>query len=452
MSRRLGTQSGQPGVMDDSGATSLTGDVSAARRARPRPLDGGRQRARTVRELLSSPHLRHVELAFAGFNAAEYGVWVAILVYAYERGGTPAAAAVAVAQLVPAGLVAPIASSLADRRGGGVALRVGYVLQAATLTVTAALLVISAPPAFVYAGAIAAASAVTFTRPAQAALLPELVAGPEQLTAANVVSGWVESTSVLVGPALSGITIAFGGPGLAVGCFGIWVTASALLVRAVPDGQVCAAEPGEVSTAGPAGGLAALRADRGLAALVLLLAAAYVVIGVIDVVVVVLAASELGLGAPAAGYLNAAFGAGGLVGALAALALVHRRCLAQPLIGAAVAWSVVLVVLGLWPTAAGSFALLAAAGGARSVLDVSARTMLLRAAPPAVRGRVFGMLEGVAMLGLAAGSLLVPACAALGGLELVLVATGLLLSSVALARVPQLTRADRAGQLLAASY
>jgi Transmembrane secretion effector len=415
--------------MDDSGATSLT------------------EATRTVRELLSSRHLRRVQLAFAGFNAAEYGVWVAVLVYAYERGGAAMAGTVAVAQLVPAGLVAPVASSMADRRGGGVALRVGYLLQAGAISATAILLLLGAAPVLVYGAAIAAAGAVTTTRPAQGALFPELVHGCEQLTALSVLSGWVESLAVLVGPALAGVLIALGGPGLAVGCFALCVAASAVLVRGVPDGRVCDAGIDPEAGAGLAGGVEALRDDAGLAALVLVLAAAYVVIGVIDVVVVVLAASDLGLGAPAAGFLNAAFGAGGLLGALATLSLIRRRRLAEPLIAAAVSWSLVLVALGVWPTPVGAFALLAAAGGARSVLDVSARTILLRAAPPLVRGRVFGMLEGVAMLGLAAGSLLVGAFVTLGGAHLVLVVTGLLLSAVALARISQLTGADRAGQL-----
>jgi MFS family permease len=391
--------------------------------------------------VLRNPRLRRVELAFAGFAMAEYGVWTAILVYAYTRGGTTTAGLIAVLQLVPAAVVAPLAAAVTDRRGGAFALALGYALQAVAMGVTGALVLAGAPSAVVYAAAVVAASAVTLSRPAQASLLASLVDHPDELTAATAVSGWMESASALAGPAVAGLLIAIDGPGLVFAAFTVVVGGSLMLVSRLEPIEPPAANDGAGDDAPPDDGVLAglriLRREAATRALVLVIAAEHLAIGALDVLVVVLAISALGLGSPAAGYLNAAFGLGATAGALAAVGLIGARSIARPLVGAAIAWAFAFVVLGAVRTALAAFVLLALAGLCQAVVDTAGRALLVRVTPHAVLGRVFGVLEGLAMAGLAAGSLLVPILVALGGVRLALFGVAVVL--VAAATVPLLT-------------
>jgi MFS family permease len=404
------------------------------------------QRGTVLRRVFASRTLRRVALAFLGFSCAEHGVWVAMIVYAYQQGGTTEAAVIAVVQLLPAAAVAPWASRLADRRGGAVGLWAGYVVQALGMGLTATLLFLDAPPAAAYAGAVVAASAVTLTRPAQAALIPTLVEKPAELTAANAVIGWVESASLFIGPALTGLLIGLSGPAASFAVFGVVVAGCALLVSGIARHAwhatgVAATEEDARAT----GAMAALREQPGAVALLAVCSIQFVAYGALDVLIVVLAVELLSLGASGAGYLNAAFGAGGVLGGIGTLWLVGRSHLAPPLVTAVLAWGLAFFVIGVWPSAIGAFLLFAVAGAAWTMLDVAGRTLLQRAMPPDVRGRVFGVLEGLSMLSLALGSLAVPALAALGGPRVAVGGVGALLILVAVASLRLVRNLDRAG-------
>src|SRR5215469_11986941 len=111
------------------------------------------------RALVANGALMRVVVAYALFIVTEYSVWIAMLVYAYSRGGATIAGVVAVAQLVPAAVLAPVFAGLADRRSPVALLAGGYLTQLVAMGATAVAVTAGAPLA-AYGAAIVAATAV----------------------------------------------------------------------------------------------------------------------------------------------------------------------------------------------------------------------------------------------------------------------------------------------------
>jgi MFS family permease len=419
--------------------------VTAPRRERRR--SGA---AAILRAALANPDLRRTAAAFAGFNAAEWAVWIALLVFAYRHGGAGAASLAAVVQLVPAGVFAPFAARMADRGAPARVLAGGYLAQAVTLAVTAVALLAAAPAIVVFALAGLAAGATTITRPAQAALVPALVRDLDELTSANVVLGWIESLSVLVAPAVAGALLAVSVPATVFAVMAAVALGAAALVAPVAAAVAAAPADGDAARgaalAEVLAGMRVVTGDPQSRVLVAVLATEFVLMGALDVLFVVLAVDVLDLGGSGAGILTAAFGAGGVAGIVLTARLVGRSQLAPALAAAALAWALAMLALGLWHAAAAAFGLLALAGAGRIVLDVTARTLLQRSAPAGVLARVFGVLETLDAIGLALGSVLAALLvAALGPATAVagLAALPLLLLAVAGRRLREVdARAD----------
>ena len=205
--------------------------------------------------------------------------------------------------------------------------------------------------------------------------------------------------------------------------------------------------PSAASEESPVGeavaGFRVLRENRDARLLVALLGAQFVGIGALDVLYVVLALGLLGLGESGAGYLNAAFGAGGVIGIAATAALVGRARLAPPLLAGVAVWFAALAFLAAYARTISALVLLAAAGAGRSLVDVAGRTLLQRTAPPELLSRVFGVLEGLTMAGLAIGSVLTPILVGLAGAEGAVFGVALVLPGIALLAGRGLLTLDR---------
>jgi len=395
--------------------------------------DRSGRRRHAFSSLAGNTALLRVLAAYLLFILTEYAVWIAMLVFAYNRGGTAVAGLVAVAQLAPAAVVAPVAASLADRQSPVVMLAGGYLAQVAGMAGTAAAIGAGAPLA-AYAAAVFASTAVTTTRPAQSALIPSLAATPDQLTAANVVAGWLEAAGAAAAGLLVGVLISLAGVGSVFAvCAGLGL-AAALLVASLRAPSLAAETEAEAdtSTAGVAEGLRlAVRQPR-LRLMLALLTADAVVVGALDLLVVILALTVLGRPPSWAGYLEFAFGAGAVLAATVSALLVGRR-LGGPILAAALGLSGALAVIAFGPGLAGTVILLAVAGAGHLLLEVATRTLLQRSVPPRLIGRIFGVLEGFTMAGLAIGALLVPALAHLGGSRLAVLGVAAVLPLAAVA-------------------
>ena len=263
--------------------------------------------------------------------------------------------------------------------------------------------------------------------------------------AANVASGTLEGLGILAGPIVGGLMVATGLPALPfavpAAAFGL---AAAIVLGLRPTG-VAARPVGRAG--GPAemmlSGLRAVRAHPRAALMLSLFGLQTLVRGLLSVLLVVLAIELLGIGEEGVGFLNAAIGAGGLVGAISAIALVGRDRLAPPVLLGLLLCGLPILLIGVAPAVLVAFLALAVLGAGNAVLDISGFTLLQRLVPNETRGRVFGLLEAMVMLTVGLGAALAPVLVELAGARLALVITGALLPLAAIATWPWLRESDR---------
>jgi MFS family permease len=395
-----------------------------------------------LRAALRNENLRRVELAWGAAIAAEWAHFVALGIYAYDEGGTVAVGIAGVVRMLPASLAAPFAASLGDRwRRERFLLAISLVGCGALAASAAAFFAGSLPLVFAFAAVVGLAS--TLVRPALQALLPSLARTPEELIAANGATSTLEGLGTLVGPLVAGVLISLMDVGLVfiVGAFA-FAASAVLLARVRVEGVIRLREAVESTLRLLLGGFrAAVRRPR-LRLVVGLIFAQTFVRGCLNVLIVVAAFRVLDAGASAVGYMTAAIGVGGLLGAIGAVTLERRRLAAS--FGLALAfWGLPIALVAPWPEVAAAIVLLAVVGAANAVEDVAVFTLLQRIVPDEVLTRVLGVVWGLAMGGVALGSLAAPALVAAIGPRAAFVAVGGILPLLTLLTWRRLVEIDR---------
>jgi MFS family permease len=387
----------------------------------------------TYRRVLGNSALTRL---LAGEFISSIGDWlylVALLVVVYQRSDSAALlGVVGAARVLPYVLLSVPAGMVVDRFDRRKVLLVTDLARGAVMVGLAALVYFEASLVAIVALTLLAATFSTFFGPAIAAFLPSLARDESELGPANSAWASLDNLGFVIGPALAGLLIAVGGLTAAFLLNAVSFAIVAVVLWRLPSGGAmarAAAEADASSEAAPPqepirlwSKLRELR--RPLSGLAVINLVGGFVFGGLGVLTVVIAVDVLQQGDAATGYLNAAVGVGGLIGAIGSGVLVLRRRLGPPLVAGGLVLAVGLAALGWSGSLLPALLAMAIASAGDLVMEVVATTLFQRTVPDEIRGRAYGIMHTITVSAYAAGSLLMPIAAGLFGTMAVLAGAG----------------------------
>ena len=392
--------------------------------------------------------LRHRDFRYllAGLAISQVGDWlygVALIVFVFNVTHSPGwVAAAAICRLIPFMILAPFGGVVADRYERRSVMIVSDLVLAALMFVLATAAALTESVVLAIAIAIAGTVAGTPYGPATAAMTPAVV-GEDDLASANAISSVVENIALAVGPAIGGILLLLGSPVIAFASNGVTFLLSALCVAAIKVRSSPSEEGREASMVERvAEGLRAIVTSAEIVMLIVVITGATILYGQESVLLVLVARNFLGLGSEGVGFLMGAIGIGGIL-----VAGLTSRFAQDPRPGRTLAVALVvsgasLMVLAFVRTPVLAFAAMTLDGAGAIVIDVVAITMLQRILSQDLIGRVFGVLDTLAVAGLLIGSLAAPILLNAFGLSTALIIAGATLPVIAFLLLPRLRAMD----------
>jgi MFS family permease len=406
--------------------------VVAERVARVCSRDGRQGRMTLLRALLANRDLTRVEVAWAAAALGDYAFSILLALYAYGEGGAGAVALTVVVRMLPSGVVAPYTAMLADRHSRRAILIWASAARAATLLGAAVAAWQGASLAVVLVFGAANTIAFTAHMPAQMALMPLLARSPTELAAANVLWSVVDYTGYLLGGLAAAALVTLAGLGTGIAACAAVCAAAALACAGLPrDARPEPLEESRRVLAELADGLRTVARHPQIRVLQLAYAAKGVVEGAMDVLIVLAALELLHIGQSGAGWLSAAWGAGGVLGGVVSLAMLHRGWLASGLVTGFVIAGASFALIGVLDLPGPAYVLLLIAGIGGVLLEAAHLTLTQRLASDDVLGRVFGVQQTAEVIAVALGSVVAAVLTNVLDVRGAIIATGLALPLVA---------------------
>jgi MFS family permease len=402
-------------------------------------------------EMFANGDLRNLQLAGVGSTLGIWAYGVAVAVYAYDVDGAKAVGVLYFVRWSLAGTFAPWLSVLSDRLPRRRVMLAADLVRAAVVGGMAAVVAFHGPSLPVYGLAVVGSIAGAAFHPAQSALLPSLARTPEELAASNIALSTTGSIGMFAGPALGGALLAVSSPWVVFVLTAAMFLWSAGCLSRIPADTATATDE-ETADTPPAllAGFRAVASEPRLRVVIGLAASQTVVAGALEVLLVLVALRLLDSGNGGVGWLNAAVGVGGLLGAGAATALAGRKRLACDFGIGLVLFGLPLALTAAWASTAYVIVLFALIGVGNTIVDVSSITLMQRTAESDVLARVFGVLETLIYLTLAVGAVVTPVLVSAIGLRPTLVVAGLLLPAVLVPLWPRLAAIDASTGVAAA--
>jgi len=428
-----------------------------AQSGRPRPERVVGRALAVFRHSLGDPALRRAQLAFGLLWSSEWALTVALTVIAFRAGGAAAVAALAAVRMLPAAVMAPLTTVLADRLPRARILLGAALARATVLAIAARCAGAHDGMAWLYLLTAVAAVAFVTVRPAHSALLPALCQTPDQLSAATAVRGLMDSVGTLVGPLVATSLLVVASPAAVIAVVAVSTGLAGLLIWGI-DG---AGPPVRPTAAAPrlrarsairdarryardsAAGIAGLARHRDAGVVLCVALTQTFTRGCLGVLTVVMAAGMLHSGPAGVGALSTAIGAGAVAGSLGAVTLASSGALARwEGVGAAL-WGLPLVLAAAVPHETVVLGCLAAVGAGNALIDVGLFSLPAWIVPDELLGRVFGTFESLISLTVALGSLVASVLVAWLGIRGALVAVGAVAPAFTALSWPRLARIDR---------